>query len=116
MHALYMQIEKGPLLPIVSPFNKAWNYSVRPFKLPPLTRLMLADVDAGSDTPSLVGKVLKWRKDYTPEGTQTSLLRASWLKNPCSSRPLDILGPMESVLGEQPHETDRTTVGGSPVL
>jgi len=24
---------------------------------------MLADVDAGSDTPSLVGKVLKWRKE-----------------------------------------------------
>ncbi len=23
---------------------------------------MLADVDAGSDTPSLVGKVLKWRQ------------------------------------------------------
>lgn len=28
---------------------------------------MLADVDAGSDTPSLVGKVLKWRKE-NPEG------------------------------------------------
>jgi len=25
--------------------------------------MMLADVDAGSDTPSLVGKVLKWRKE-----------------------------------------------------
>ncbi|TFK54229.1 phosphomevalonate kinase [Heliocybe sulcata] len=49
------------LLPIISPSNKAWDYRVEPFKLPPLTRLMLADVDAGSDTPSLVGKVLKWR-------------------------------------------------------
>jgi phosphomevalonate kinase len=29
---------------------------------------MLADVDAGSDTPSLVGKVLKWRKDKAEEG------------------------------------------------
>jgi hypothetical protein len=29
---------------------------------------MLADVDAGSDTPSLVGKVLKWRKDKSLEG------------------------------------------------
>jgi phosphomevalonate kinase len=29
---------------------------------------MLADVDAGSDTPSLVGKVLKWRKDKGIEG------------------------------------------------
>lgn len=29
---------------------------------------MLADVDAGSDTPSLVGKVLKWRKEKAAEG------------------------------------------------
>ncbi len=29
---------------------------------------MLADVDAGSDTPSLVGKVLKWRKESATEG------------------------------------------------
>ncbi|KZT26747.1 Phosphomevalonate kinase [Neolentinus lepideus HHB14362 ss-1] len=53
------------LLPIISPSNKAWDYRVESFKLPPLTRLMLADVDAGSDTPSLVGKVLKWRQADT---------------------------------------------------
>lgn len=29
---------------------------------------MLADVDAGSDTPSLVGKVLKWRKEDSKTG------------------------------------------------
>ncbi|PBK74374.1 phosphomevalonate kinase [Armillaria solidipes] len=52
-----------PLLPVLSPFNQAWNYRVQPFQLPPLTRIMLADVDAGSDTPSLVGKVLKWRNE-----------------------------------------------------
>ncbi|KAJ7783191.1 phosphomevalonate kinase [Mycena metata] len=51
------------LLPVVSPSNKAWNYHIVDFQLPPLTRMMLADVDAGSDTPSLVGKVLKWRKE-----------------------------------------------------
>ena len=34
---------------------------MKSFQLPPYTRIMLADVDAGSDTPSLVGKVLKWR-------------------------------------------------------
>ncbi|KAJ7623400.1 ribosomal protein S5 domain 2-type protein [Roridomyces roridus] len=52
-----------PLVPVISPSNEAWNYRVTNFQLPPLTRMMLADVDAGSDTPSLVGKVLKWRKD-----------------------------------------------------
>ncbi|KAI0356290.1 Phosphomevalonate kinase [Trametes cingulata] len=55
------------LHPIISPSNPAWNYRVEPFKLPPQTRLMLADVDAGSDTPSLVGKVLKWRKENSEE-------------------------------------------------
>ncbi|EMD37919.1 hypothetical protein CERSUDRAFT_50219 [Gelatoporia subvermispora B] len=58
----------SPLLPIISPLNAAWNYRVEPFKLPPLTRLMLADVDAGTDTPSFVGKVLKWRKDDSERG------------------------------------------------
>ena len=53
---------------ILSPSNPAWDYRVAPFKLPPQTRLMLADVDAGSDTPSLVGKVLKWRKDNGTQG------------------------------------------------
>ena len=33
---------------------------------------MLADVDAGSDTPSLVGKVLKWRKENSTEGLKFS--------------------------------------------
>ncbi|CDO69242.1 hypothetical protein BN946_scf185042.g144 [Trametes cinnabarina] len=50
------------LHPVLSPTNSAWDHRVEPFKLPPQTRLMLADVDAGSDTPSLVGKVLKWRQ------------------------------------------------------
>ncbi|KAJ7462321.1 ribosomal protein S5 domain 2-type protein [Mycena galericulata] len=52
-----------PLLPVISPSNEAWNYHIANFQLPPYTRMMLGDVDAGSDTPSLVGKVLKWRKE-----------------------------------------------------
>lgn len=35
---------------------------------------MLADVDAGSDTPSLVGKVLKWRKDNAEAGQKLFLV------------------------------------------
>ncbi|KAI5889349.1 Phosphomevalonate kinase [Schizophyllum commune H4-8] len=56
---------KMPLLKVLSPTNAAWTYDVQDFRLPPLTRIMLADVDAGSDTPSLVGKVLKWRANDT---------------------------------------------------
>lgn len=64
-----MNEANGPtkLLPVLSPSNLAWDYRVESFKLPPLTRILLADVDAGSDTPSLVGKVLKWRKEKSEE-------------------------------------------------
>lgn len=57
-----------PLLPVLGSTNKAWDYKVKPFQLPPGTRIMLADVDAGSDTPSLVGKVLKWLGAAGDEG------------------------------------------------
>jgi phosphomevalonate kinase len=54
--------ETDSLLPILRPSNSDWNQEVRTFQLAPGMRLMLADVAAGSDTPSLVGKVLKWRQ------------------------------------------------------
>ena len=57
------------MLPVLSPSNKLWNYRIEPFQLPPLTRIVLADVDAGSDTPSLVGKVLKWRNEDGNRGS-----------------------------------------------
>jgi phosphomevalonate kinase len=59
--------------PVLLPSNTAWDYRVQPFKLPPFTRIMLADVDAGSNTPSLVGLVLKWRKEKPTEGCFTPL-------------------------------------------
>jgi len=76
--------------------NSAWTQQISPLRLPPHTRLLLADVAAGSDTPSLVGNVLKWRK-ANPEAANdlwTSLdkenmefgrilnsLSAEWKKN-----------------------------------
>ncbi|KAL7420108.1 phosphomevalonate kinase [Cryptotrichosporon argae] len=39
-----------------------WDQGAEAFRLPRGMRLMLADVDAGTDTPSFVGKVLGWRK------------------------------------------------------
>ncbi|KZO95550.1 Phosphomevalonate kinase [Calocera viscosa TUFC12733] len=54
----------------LKPENPKWDHEVKPFKLPPGMRLMLADVDAGSDTPSLVGKVLSWRKNNVQEALQ----------------------------------------------
>lgn len=45
-----------------------WDHEQTAFRLPRGLRLMLADVDAGTDTPSFVGKVLAWRKEKPEEG------------------------------------------------
>lgn len=48
--------------------NNTWDNEVAPFTLPPGFDLMLADIDAGSHTPTLVGKVLTWKKSKPEEG------------------------------------------------
>ncbi|WVQ77613.1 phosphomevalonate kinase [Cryptococcus sp. DSM 104548] len=55
----------SPLLTHLDPLE--WDSKVRPFRLPKGLRLVLADVDAGTDTPSFVGQVLKWRKEKPEE-------------------------------------------------
>lgn len=50
-----------------------WDTEQRSFRLPRGMRLLLADVDAGTDTPSFVGKVLQWRKNKPEEGKLKSL-------------------------------------------
>ncbi|KAG9307252.1 hypothetical protein G9A89_017080 [Geosiphon pyriformis] len=54
-------IDMEDLSKIVSP-ESPWDNLVTPFALPPEFILLLADVDAGSDTPSMATKVLAWRK------------------------------------------------------
>lgn len=48
--------------------NTEWDNQVVPFKLPPGFDLVLADIDAGSHTPTLVSKVLNWKKSKSEEG------------------------------------------------
>ncbi|ODN73074.1 phosphomevalonate kinase [Cryptococcus amylolentus CBS 6039] len=55
----------SPLLEHLDPGK--WDSKVKPFRLPKGLRLVLADVDAGTDTPSFVGQVLKWRKEKPEE-------------------------------------------------
>ncbi|KAF9648569.1 Phosphomevalonate kinase [Thelephora ganbajun] len=50
------------LYQILAATNSGWTQKVSPLRLPPHVRLLLADVAVGSDTPSLVGNVLKWRQ------------------------------------------------------
>jgi phosphomevalonate kinase len=67
------QVPAEELLSILSPAkNPKWTDSttagsVTPFSLPPHTLLLLADVDAGSNTPSMVGKVMQWKKAQPEE-------------------------------------------------
>ncbi|KAG2146490.1 ribosomal protein S5 domain 2-type protein [Suillus bovinus] len=71
--------------------SSAWDYSFRPIQLPPLTRLVLADVEAGSDTPSLVGKVLKWRAHEDSCETAKDLWMQIDESNQSLARQLDAL-------------------------
>ncbi|GAA5878205.1 hypothetical protein JCM8547_003155 [Rhodosporidiobolus lusitaniae] len=67
------KITSRSLLSVLSPAeNPSWTSpstagSVSPFALPPNTLLLLADVDAGSNTPSMVGKVMQWKKTQPEE-------------------------------------------------
>lgn len=73
------------LLETLSPlFNDQWHKPataalVSPFALPPQTLLILADVDAGSNTPSMVGKVLAWQKASPIQGMHFPLSVSRWM-------------------------------------
>ncbi|RXK37041.1 phosphomevalonate kinase [Tremella mesenterica] len=49
---------------------KNWDQKVQAARLPKGIRMLLADVDAGTDTPSFVGKVLQWRTDKAEEAKE----------------------------------------------
>ncbi|CAO3642840.1 unnamed protein product [Cunninghamella blakesleeana] len=50
--------------------NKSWDNKVFNVGLPPQFQMILADIDAGSHTPTLVSQVLKWRKEQPEEANQ----------------------------------------------
>ncbi|KAI8867216.1 ribosomal protein S5 domain 2-like protein, partial [Ramicandelaber brevisporus] len=49
---------------LVDPSATAWDCQVTPFALPKGLRLVMADVEMGSNTPSMASKVLKWRREH----------------------------------------------------
>ncbi|KAJ2552901.1 phosphomevalonate kinase [Coemansia sp. RSA 1933] len=51
----------------VSPDNPGWNSVVGSVDIPPRFLLRLADVDTGSNTPSMVKKVLHWQETHPEE-------------------------------------------------
>ncbi|CAG8597513.1 1925_t:CDS:2 [Rhizophagus irregularis] len=61
----FMICEKNKLISACS--LTRWDNQVTSFSLPHGFKLILADIDAGSHTPSMVGKVLKWRKENSDQ-------------------------------------------------
>ncbi|KAJ1648635.1 phosphomevalonate kinase [Coemansia erecta] len=53
----------------VSPKNPGWDSQVVPVSIPPRFILRLADVDAGSNTPSMVRSILQWKKSDPERAT-----------------------------------------------
>jgi hypothetical protein len=47
-----------------------WDQSISPFRLPKGLRLVLADVDAGTNTPSFIRGILKWREEKPEESNE----------------------------------------------
>jgi phosphomevalonate kinase len=50
--------------------SQGWDNEVTPLVLPPRIQLVLADVQGGTETPSMVKKVLHWRSVHHTESTK----------------------------------------------
>ncbi|KAJ2226978.1 phosphomevalonate kinase [Coemansia sp. RSA 1722] len=60
----------GEIKEAVSPENPGWDSEVVPVSIPPRFILRLADVDAGSNTPSMVKKILQWKQSDAEKASQ----------------------------------------------
>ncbi|KAF9412511.1 phosphomevalonate kinase [Podila epigama] len=89
------------LLKVLDPKQTVWDNKVVPFQLAPQLHLMLADIDAGSHTPTLVSNVLKWRKNKPEEadGLWTQLGKAN-------DRVVELLKKLDQASKELPVEYD----------
>lgn len=68
---LYVELSKTcqiPMLLAEQVDHSVWDHSYKLFKLPPGFQLFVADVDQGSNTPSLVSNVLKWKAQNGDSG------------------------------------------------
>ncbi|KAF9132361.1 phosphomevalonate kinase [Mortierella sp. 14UC] len=99
------------LLKIVTPKETAWDNVVVPFKLAPRLHLMLADIDAGSHTPTLVSNVLKWRKTKPEEAN------GLWSRlGESNDRVVELLKELDQVAKSQSEAYDRSIQKASAVV
>ena len=55
---------------VKSVVKKEWQFEHVKCSLPPGVRLLMGDIEGGSETPKMVAKVLQWRKDNPIESKQ----------------------------------------------
>lgn len=55
---------------LVELVEKEWDFTHEPCALPPHIRLLMGDIDGGSETPKLVSTVMKWRNQQPKESLE----------------------------------------------
>ncbi|CAK7894054.1 phosphomevalonate kinase [[Candida] anglica] len=50
--------------------DSEWDFTAKPVALPPKIRLLMGDIEGGSETPKLVSKVHAWKKENVVESTK----------------------------------------------
>lgn len=63
-------LESPQQVNLVDLVEKEWDFTHEPCALPPHIRLLMGDIDGGSETPKLVSTVLKWRKENPDESLE----------------------------------------------
>jgi phosphomevalonate kinase len=88
-----------------------WDNVVKKFTLPDGLVLRLADLDAGSSTPSLVGEVLAWRRDNPVEAD------AVWKSlGKMNSRLVDLFAKLNQMSKDEGYRETLNILAGSPAV
>jgi len=89
---------------------KKWDQSISPFRLPKGLRLVLADVDAGTNTPSFIRGILKWREEKPEESNEIwgKLFKAN-------TRLVKALEQLRDMEGEEEYSEVLEAAAGLPI-
>jgi hypothetical protein len=89
---------------------KKWDQSISPFRLPKGLRLVLADVDAGTNTPSFIRGILKWREEKPEESNEIwgKLFKAN-------TRLVKALEHLRGLEGEEEYSEVLEAAAGLPI-
>lgn len=104
-------LQSGSTVSLVDVLNpEKWDQSIQPFRLPKGLRLVLADVDAGTNTPSFVRGILKWREEKPEESSEIwgKLFKAN-------TRLVKALEGLRDMEGEEEYDEVLVAAAGLPI-